>query len=161
MGWLESYLHNRSYYIYCLRRISIDKAHDHNWWPTRFTSGPLLFNIFINDVTSCFKYSTPYLYVYNLIFMRIILSPYDSHYLQEDLDNVVHWCRVNDMELNFNKCHNSLVHSQLEYCSIVWRAHYYSFFKNGAYAKKNSYSTYNTRLRLVNPYSCMNADSNI
>ena len=65
---------------------------------------PLLFNIFINDIVSCFKNSEFVLYADDLKIFKIINDQNCSNQLQADLDGFNDWCNVNKMVLNVNKC---------------------------------------------------------
>lgn len=67
--------------------------------------GPLFFNLFINDVTSCFHYSQCYLYADDLKIVKHIVDNTDVKLLQEDLDRFVIWCEDNILKLNTNKCY--------------------------------------------------------
>lgn len=51
--------------------------------------GPILFNIFINDLVDCISFSIPYLYADDLKLLRIIKTEQDSLLLQEDLNNLI------------------------------------------------------------------------
>lgn len=66
--------------------------------------GPLFFNVFINDVQSCFLHSKIYLYADDLKVTKMIQNAVDSYLFQEDLDRFSNWCDVNKMKLNVDKC---------------------------------------------------------
>ena len=66
--------------------------------------GPVLFNLFINDLCSSFLYSDYYLYADDLKIARSIRSKDDILNLQSDLDRLSLWCDDNDMVLNTDKC---------------------------------------------------------
>lgn len=66
--------------------------------------GPVLFNIFINDIGNCFLNSDFLLYADDLKLYRKIESEKDAELLQEDLDRLTVWCHLNKMTLNINKC---------------------------------------------------------
>lgn len=68
--------------------------------------GPLFFNIFINDVASCFVHSKIYLYADDLKIIKRIEGNQDPHKLQEDLDRFSLWCSDNNMSLNAEKCNH-------------------------------------------------------
>ena len=65
LHWLESYLSDRYFYVV---------ANGHESRKFKITSGvpqgshlgPLLFNIFINDLPNCFEYSTPFMFADDL-----------------------------------------------------------------------------------------------
>ena len=52
--------------------------------------------------------------------MRVILFSDDSRYIQEALDNVVHSCKANGMELNFNKCYHITFTRKLNIIAIQY-----------------------------------------
>lgn len=66
--------------------------------------GPVLFNIFVNDITDCFNNSTVFLYADDLKFARTINSISDIVLLQDDINRLVDWCDRNGMLLNIKKC---------------------------------------------------------
>ncbi|XP_075163312.1 uncharacterized protein LOC142235944 [Haematobia irritans] len=66
--------------------------------------GPLLFNIFINDIQDCFKYSRHLLYADDLKIFRSIRSLNDVVLLQEDIDRFILWSRLNKLPVNLAKC---------------------------------------------------------
>ena len=67
--------------------------------------GPLLFNLFINDIHSCFKCSNFLLFADDLKLFARVGSPEDCDLLQLDLNRLANWCVLNGMELNTAKCH--------------------------------------------------------
>ena len=73
--------------------------------PQGFHVGPLLFNMFINDIHSCFKCSNFLLFADNLKLFARVGSPENCNLLQLDLNRLANWCVLNGMELNTAKCH--------------------------------------------------------
>jgi hypothetical protein len=65
--------------------------------------GPLLFNIFINDLCDVMNHSNYLLFVDDLKVYRAISSPNDCLLLQSDIDRVYNWCLVNFVKPNFSK----------------------------------------------------------
>jgi hypothetical protein len=65
--------------------------------------GPLLFNLFINDLCGVVKYSNCVLFADDIKIFREIKSPHDSLLLQSDINCVRGWCISNFMKLNVNK----------------------------------------------------------
>jgi len=70
-----------------------------------FHLGPLLFNIFINDISRVLKYSKLLLYADDLKIFRQVGTAVDAHYLQQDLDNLNSWSITNKLYFNISKCH--------------------------------------------------------
>lgn len=62
--------------------------------------GPLLFNLFINDVNECFLYSYFLLYTEDLKFFRATEDRTSMELIQRDLDNLIAWCQYNKLCLN-------------------------------------------------------------
>ena len=65
--------------------------------------GPLLFIIYINDLPSILKSSTPYLFANDTKCCSRVLSLNDAVFLQADLDNLSEWCQENDLSFNTSK----------------------------------------------------------
>lgn len=103
LNWLDSFLTNRT---------QIVKINNTFSKPFRVTSGvpqgghlsPFLFNIFINDVKSCFKFSEFALYADDLKVYKAITTEHCANNLQIDLNNFHDWCILNRMFLNVEKC---------------------------------------------------------
>lgn len=72
--------------------------------------GPQLFNVFINDITNCFKNSQYLLYADDLKFFKSISNLKDFSDLQEDLDRVVMWSDRNGLPFNVSKCFSMSYH---------------------------------------------------
>jgi hypothetical protein len=65
--------------------------------------GPLLLNIFINDLCDVIIHSNCLLFADDLKVYRAINSPSDCSLLQSDIDCVHAWCLANFMKPNFSK----------------------------------------------------------
>ena len=99
--WMKSFL--------CRRRHRVlYKGPFSEWAPVLFgvpqgsVLGPLLFNLFINDVPNTLE-SPCALFADNTIIYRPVRDITDSSILQRDLDRVLLWCVSNGMKLNVNK----------------------------------------------------------
>ena len=68
--------------------------------------GPLFFNIYINDINSCFLDSDFVLFADDLKFYRKITISEDCSRLQADLNRLITWCDKNGLALNVKKCHS-------------------------------------------------------
>ena len=66
--------------------------------------GPLLFLIFINDISSVVSNSTVKLFADDITIYKEIVSPGDIDLLQLDLSRVVQWCKTWLLRLNPDKC---------------------------------------------------------
>jgi hypothetical protein len=65
--------------------------------------GPLLFNIFINDLCEVINHSSCLLYADDLKVYRAVKSPADCILLHSDIDQVYEWCSENFMKPNLSK----------------------------------------------------------
>lgn len=66
--------------------------------------GPLLFNIFVNDICHCFKKSQFLLYADDLKVFKPIATLQDISDLQDDLNTLILWSDRNGLPFNFEKC---------------------------------------------------------
>ena len=103
LQWIYSYLSDREQVVklnnYYSRIINVTSG-----VPQGAHLAPLLFNLFVNDVSECFTFSQFILYADDL---KIYLSLNDADYhnkLQHDLDQFYNWCCVNKLQLNIKKC---------------------------------------------------------
>ncbi|XP_071634648.1 probable RNA-directed DNA polymerase from transposon X-element isoform X3 [Temnothorax longispinosus] len=67
--------------------------------------GPLLFNLFINDIIAVFKHCGFLLFADDLKVYRRIINILDAILLQLDLDRLSSWCNKNKLYFNLSKCH--------------------------------------------------------
>ncbi|CAG9814258.1 unnamed protein product [Phaedon cochleariae] len=67
--------------------------------------GPLLFNLFIHDIGSCFENSHHSIYADDLKIFKSISTLTDSQLLQRDINNLQNYCVTNYLSLNVKKCH--------------------------------------------------------
>ena len=103
LRWIESYLRNRSQAVtvkgYCSSFLPVTSG-----VPQGSHLGPLLFNIFINDIVSVFRDSHCLLYADDMKIYKIIKSIKDCADLQEDLNRLCVYCDDNLLHLNLDKC---------------------------------------------------------
>lgn len=103
LSWIRSYLQGRLQYV----RLA-------GWESERFcvTSGvpqgshlgPLLFNLFLNDVFSIFSHCNALAYADDLKLYCSVRTVRDAVGLQRDLDSLSSWCQRNGLFLNIKKC---------------------------------------------------------
>lgn len=103
LSWCKSYLSNRESCVVA-NGYSSHPFSAHSGVPQGSHLGPLLFNIFINDIGSCFAQSKYYLFADDLKFFRAVNSSTEALLLQEDLNSLTAWCEDNLMSLNVSKC---------------------------------------------------------
>lgn len=103
LHWMESYLKNRKFYV-VVNGYESSTFNISSGVPQGSHLGPILFNVFINNLPDCFNHSIPFLYADDLKIARVIKSSKDSEKLQEDLNNLLVWCERNGMQLNPLKC---------------------------------------------------------
>lgn len=100
--FLKSYLCNRKQFIF-LHGYSSDYFNPTSGVPQGSVLGPLLFNVFINDIVNCLSVDC-LLYADDLKLFSVISSFEDCARLQKNVSEVENWCLVNDLQLNVNKC---------------------------------------------------------
>ena len=100
--WILSYLTGRSSTVKIGETCS-EPFQIHSGVPQGSILGPLLFILFINDLSTQLK-SPKSFYADDLKFYRIITTPVDCCALQADVDTLMSWCTANGMDANINKC---------------------------------------------------------
>lgn len=105
LNWLKSYLINRV----CIVKIENITSYSYiaiSGVPQGSVLGPLLFNLFINDIQFCFSHSKFLLYADDLKVYNRISSINDVHDLQNDINKVVRWTFENGLTFNTDKCYH-------------------------------------------------------
>lgn len=101
--WVSSYITNRSQYV-SINNCSSVITTVTSGVPQGSHLGPLLFSIFINDISKCFKNTEFSMYADDLKFFNVVDSQSDIQKLQTDIDNLWTYCTVNKLFLNIKKC---------------------------------------------------------
>ncbi|XP_045456460.1 uncharacterized protein LOC123666411 [Melitaea cinxia] len=105
LSWLESYLSGRIFYV-VVNGFTSTQRDINSGVPQGSHLGPILFNIFVNDLPHFIKHSVPSLYADDLKLWKVIDTEEDVPLLQSDLNALVRWCGRNGMELNIKKCNH-------------------------------------------------------
>lgn len=103
LNWIKSYLLNRI----CFVSVDSDKSCPYiatSGVPQGSIIGPLLFLLFINDISTKVKWSKVLLYADDLKIFLKVKSLVDFLHLQEDLDVIGSWCCENLLDINISKC---------------------------------------------------------
>lgn len=99
---LASYLHNRSQLVQ-YRGFQSKTFLQLSGVPQGSVLGPLLFNMFVNDIVDNIDVGH-LLYADDLKIFCQISTENDCVLLQKNLDNINAWCTVNNLDLNVSKC---------------------------------------------------------
>ena len=102
LRWISSYLLNRSQLV-AIRGFLSSPSRIASGVPQGSHLGPLLFNIFINDLTDALTCNA-LLYADDLKIFSSIASIDDCQNIQSDLRSLDVWCKNNFMHLNVSKC---------------------------------------------------------
>ena len=103
LNWMESYLNNR------IQRVVINGSTS-QWLPVKAgvpqgsILGPLMFLLYINDLPKVVENSSIAMYADDAKIFIESKSINDCLKLQNDIDAVSHWCKVNQMNFNVSKC---------------------------------------------------------
>ena len=105
VGWrlleiLINYLENRNQFVR-IDNCSSRTLDVFSGVPQGSLLGPLLFCIFINDLSEVLTFSEPFIFADGLKVLSIKKSYWE---IQDDLDRVEEWVRKNGMELAMEKC---------------------------------------------------------
>ena len=109
LSWLRSYLIGRESLVRIKGTFS-DSFIVNSGVPQGSHLGPFLFLLFINDINKDLKYSEILIFADDVKLFKKICSPLDQSKLQLDLNTIIEWAKVNDLELNIGKCSLLIFH---------------------------------------------------
>jgi hypothetical protein len=102
VDWFHSCLDNRHSSLRISGRLSFSFLVK-SGVPQGSTLGPILFNIFINNICNTILNSRYLLFSDDLTIYRTITNVDDCKVLQHDINSVHNWCLVNGMKINISK----------------------------------------------------------
>ena len=102
LDWLESFLSDRN------QTVVVDGVLSYltsvlSGVPQGTVLGPLLFLIYVNDISNCIQFSKISCFADDARILKSISTSSDSSLLQQDLYAVSRWSKANNMELNDDK----------------------------------------------------------
>ncbi|KAJ8708432.1 hypothetical protein PYW07_010557 [Mythimna separata] len=103
LRWFASYITNRSQRV-VINGHKSNIAQVTSGVPQGSILGPLLFILYINDITQCFRNTKFLLYADDLKVYRPIQQANDCLLLQQDLDRLSSYCQKNKLHLSLPKC---------------------------------------------------------
>lgn len=103
LKWFNSFLNDRKQAVRIKNCLSSEFTAQ-SGVPQGGHLSPFLFNCFINDIRDVFKSSKILLYADDMKIMKVINSKRDCEKLQYDINNLVEWCKYNNLTINVGKC---------------------------------------------------------
>jgi len=101
--WIESYLIGRSQRV-LFKNITSKRFEVTSGVPQGSHLGPLLFNLFINDLPSVLQHCSVFMFADDVKICHSYNNPADQDLMQLDLDRFSNWCEQNCLMLNISKC---------------------------------------------------------
>ena len=101
--WFNSYLHNRFHCVKICSSIS-DLLSVLSGMPQGSILGPLLFLIYINDLSTVTQLCNLFLFADDAKLCKTIVHPSNYLHLQQDLDQLHTWSFDSDLLFSINKC---------------------------------------------------------
>ena len=130
--WIKSFLTDRSQQVVLCGQLSL-AAIIISGVPQGTVLGPILFLIFINDITGCITHSTIRCFADDTKISKAISCEADMAILQADLDTVTEWSSRNNMQLHKDKfeyvCHVASKTNTLRELPFVNEIYQYSTSK--------------------------------
>ena len=115
LNWLTDFLSGRFQTVH-VNSYKSNRSAVKSGVPQGTVLGPILFLLFINDMSTCLKYSMSGMFADDSRILRKISSVDDTKLLQEDLINISCWSKQNNMELNEDKI--QLITHRFQKCSL-------------------------------------------
>lgn len=103
LDWLQSYLTDRTQKVRVRDQFSYSFTST-SGVPQGSNLGPILFIIFVNDVTEVIKHSAVLMYADDLKIFKVIKTKHDAELLQMDIKSFKRWSEENGLKLNESKC---------------------------------------------------------
>jgi Reverse transcriptase (RNA-dependent DNA polymerase) len=103
LKWISSYLTGRTQIVKILNNLS-NPVLVSSGVPQGSHLGPLLFNLFIYDLSIILKDIDHLFYADDLKIFHAVKDNNDAIFLQSKLDDLVNWCNINKLNLNTDKC---------------------------------------------------------
>lgn len=103
LDWFKSYLSDRLQSVVISGHESEAYLAD-SGVPQGSHLGPVLFLVFINDITTKIKHCRISLFADDLKIYKVVGNAEDAGLIQDDIDGIVDWCDLNNMYLNPTKC---------------------------------------------------------
>jgi hypothetical protein len=100
INWFHSYLTNR---LSSLSWALSQPFRVISGVPQGSVLGPLLFEVFINDLCNVIKFSNYLLSVDDITIFQAVKDSSDCFLLQIDIDSICGWCTLNYMKINVSK----------------------------------------------------------
>jgi hypothetical protein len=104
LNWIKSYISERKQFVKFQGTLS-SPISVHSGVPQGSHLGPLLFNIYINDLSFCLSGVSHLTYADDLKMYHVIKNYSDYFFFQSKLNNFVEWCTENRLDLNASKCY--------------------------------------------------------
>jgi len=101
-NWIASWLTKRTQRV-VIKGHSSTYVNVDSGVPQGTVLGPLMFLLYINDITTNIS-SSIRLFADDCVLYRIIQSEQDHHHLQQDLNCIIDWTKRWQMNLNISKC---------------------------------------------------------
>lgn len=119
LSWFYSYLTNRSQFTkvlgYSSKLLPVSSG-----TPQGGHLSPILFNLFINGISSVLKNCHFLFFADDLKIYSRISSINDCLILQEELNILYNWCQAWGMSLNINKCHSMCFYRSREHIHYIY-----------------------------------------
>lgn len=103
LNFLESYLTDRKVFVR-FNQMDSEMLTPVSGVPQGSVLGPLLFLLLINDLPKNLKECAVSLYADDIKIFKQVKNHQEAALLQQDLDRLVDWYKINGLELNIKKC---------------------------------------------------------
>ena len=103
INWIASFLSERSQWVkinnFISKNIEVPSG-----VPQGSHCGPILFLLFVDDITRCIKSSECLLFADDIKIFKSVGSDSDCFELQLDIDALTNWCQINTLNLYIKEC---------------------------------------------------------